>query len=415
MRNILLIAKREYLEQIRGRAFRISTVMVPVIFVVIAAAGYLTGIKGNSHKHLVIAANDPVLATDLQHQLIGNKNLKYGVDVVAPVTPQERENLLRSLRNNKIDGVLLINDSSVTKPVATYISQSSNNFETVALLKNALAHSLVLQRLIAKGMTLEEANNLLKTIPVKTFQIVESGRERKSGGYAALGTGLIMALLLTMTTMLYGLDTARSIIEEKSSRIFEVMLSVVKPNDLLAGKLVGVGAVGLTQIGIWIFAAALLVLSALAAPLLKGNFAIHFSWAEAVLFLVFFILGFFLYSSLFSGLAATCETSQELQMYMPLAAIPVWISFGIIPLLMANPDSVWIVVASFFPLTAPFVMMLRMGVLSPPAWQYAVSIVIMFLSTWGALWFSTRLYRVGVLMYGKRATLSEMMRWLRYS
>jgi ABC-2 type transport system permease protein len=127
------------------------------------------------------------------------------------------------------------------------------------------------------------------------------------------------------------------------------------------------------------------------------------------------VLGFFLYSALFSGLAATCETAQELQMYMPLAAAPVWLSFGLIPLLLADSNSVWAMAASFFPPTAPFVMMLRMGLGIVPLWQFAVSIGAMLVSVWAVLWFSSRLYRVGILMYGKRATLPEILRWLRYS
>jgi ABC-2 type transport system permease protein len=224
-----------------------------------------------------------------------------------------------------------------------------------------------------------------------------------------------MAILLTMTTLLYGLNMARSIIEEKTSRIFEVMLAVARPDDLLTGKLLGAGAVGLTQIAIWVAAAALLAGSALAAPLLSGDFALHFTWVEGVLFPLYFVLGFFLYSALFSGLAATCETAQELQMYMPLAAAPVWLSFGLIPLLLSDSNSFWSIAASFFPPTAPFVMMLRMGLEQPPVWQFAVSIALMLISVWAVLWFSSRLYRVGILMYGKRATLPEILRWLRYS
>ena len=127
------------------------------------------------------------------------------------------------------------------------------------------------------------------------------------------------------------------------------------------------------------------------------------------------MLGFFLYSAFFSGLAATCETAQELQMYMPLAVIPVWISFGIIPFLLTNPSSAVAVAASIFPATAPFVMIPRMGLEMPPLWQIAASIGLLILSIWAVLWFSSRLYRVGILMYGKRATLPELVRWLRYS
>jgi ABC-2 type transport system permease protein len=130
---------------------------------------------------------------------------------------------------------------------------------------------------------------------------------------------------------------------------------------------------------------------------------------------VYFVLGYLLYSSLFAGLAATCETEQELQMYMPLAAAPTWLSFALILLIINDSNSFWSVAASLFPPTAPVIMFLRMASEIPPVWQLALSIGLMVVSIWGVLWFSTRLYRVGILMYGKRATLPELMRWLRYS
>jgi ABC-2 type transport system permease protein len=127
------------------------------------------------------------------------------------------------------------------------------------------------------------------------------------------------------------------------------------------------------------------------------------------------LLGYLLYSSLFAGLAATCETEQELQMYMPLAAAPTWLSFSMILLIINDSNSVWSIGASLFPPTAPIVMFLRMASEIPPMWQFVVSIVLMILSIWGTIWFSARLYRVGILMYGKRATLPEILRWVRYS
>ena len=134
-----------------------------------------------------------------------------------------------------------------------------------------------------------------------------------------------------MPIMLYGLDMARAIIEEKTSRIFEVMLSVARPDDLLAGKMVGVGAVGLTQIAIWVLAAILVLGSSLAAPLLSGDFSLRISWTWSLLFPVYFVLGFALFSAIFSGLAATCETSQDLQKFMPLAIIPLYMGMALSP------------------------------------------------------------------------------------
>jgi ABC-2 type transport system permease protein len=162
-------------------------------------------------------------------------------------------------------------------------------------------------------------------------------------------------------------------------------------------------------------AAILLMSSALAAAALTGDFAIHFSWMEGLLFPVYFVLGFALFSAMFSGLAATCETSQDLQKFMPLAIIPLYLSMGLLPVLLKDPNSVWAVAASLCPLTAPYIVLPRMGMATVPLWQLAASIVLLILSIWAVLWLSSRLYRVGILMYGKRATLPELVRWLRYS
>jgi ABC-2 type transport system permease protein len=173
--------------------------------------------------------------------------------------------------------------------------------------------------------------------------------------------------------------------------------------------------VGLTQIVIWLVAGTAIMLSPFAAAMLTGEYALHFSWIEGVLFPVYFLLGYLLYSSLFAGLAATCETEQELQMYMPLAAAPTWLSFALIILVINDSNSIWSIAASLFPPTAPIIMFLRMASQMPPTWQFAVSIGLMIVSIWATLWFSSRLYRVGILMYGKRATLPELVRWMHYS
>jgi ABC-2 type transport system permease protein len=416
MRNMLLIARREYTEQIRGRAFRLSTILLPMgIFLLMG----LTLLGGRSTtttgKHVAIAADSPALANDIRSQLLDDKDARFTVDVVAPADPQVRAGLLKLVQSKALDGLLSIETSPAGAPVATYTAQSSGDYATTNRLKYALNRGLLHQRLTARGIEPAEADVLLKDVSVETLQVNKDGKEAKSNRMATFTKATIMAFLLTVPILLYGMDMARSVIEEKSSRIFEVMLSVTSPDELLTGKLIGVGAVGLTQIAIWTAGAVLLTGSALAAPLLSGDLALHFSWAEGILFPVYFLLGFFLYSSLFSGLAATCETAQELQMYMPLAVIPVWTSFGILPFLLNNPNSVWAVAASLFPFTAPFVMIPRMGLEMPPLWQFAVSIGLMVLTIRATLWFSSRLYRVGILMYGKRATLPELIRWLRYS
>lgn len=417
MRNILLIAKREYLEQIRGRAFRFSTILVPLILVFLLGVSAFTGRKMASGRHIVVAADNATLANDIRANLLADKRAAYTVDTVAPITGEVRQDLESRLKSKSVDGLLIVSNSASANPKVIYESQSSADLLDTSRLSDAVDYGFLNLRLAERGVSPVQLQDVNKSVPIETLQVSSSGKTGKSQGMTPFYKAMLMTFLMTMPILLYGMDMARSIVEEKSSRIFEVMLAVAKPDDLLSGKLLGVGAVGLTQIAIWITAAVLLGGSALAGPLLSGQIKIHFTFLEAVLFPVYFILGFFLYSAFFSGLAATCETSQDLQMYISLAVIPTWTSFAVLPFLLNNPNSVWVTALSIFPPTAPLVMVPRIGMLSAPyPWgQLALSLALMVFSIWAVIWFASRLYRVGILMYGKRATLPELLRWLRYS
>ena len=415
MRNMLLIARREYLEAVRGRAFKMTTFGVPAVFAAVLGVGYLSSLGLGSNKHLAVAASDPALANEVRQQLLGDKNAKAKVDVIAPASGADRTALIGQVQSRNLDGMLWVETQPGQSPTVTYTSQSSGDFITTARLRSAVDHALLDSRLTTGGMTHADADKLVDGVSIETFQVRKDGSVVKSNAQASFWKGYVMAILLSMTTMIYGMNVARSIIQEKTSRIFEVMLAIARPADLLAGKLVGVGAVGLTQIAIWLVAGAAILVTPFAAALLTGDLAVHFTLIEAVLFPVYFVLGYLFYSSLFAGLAASCETEQELQMYMPLAAAPTWLSFSLILLVINDSNSFWSVAASLFPPTAPVIMFLRMASQIPPAWQIIASIALLLISIRATLWISTRLYRVGILMYGKRATLPELLRWLRYS
>jgi ABC-2 type transport system permease protein len=278
-----------------------------------------------------------------------------------------------------------------------------------------LNRGIINERMIAKGMNQADADAMLAKVHIDALQLDKDGNIGKSNGRAIVTKATLMLFLLSLPILLYGLDMARAIIEEKTSRIFEVMLSVARADDLLAGKMLGVGAVGLTQILIWTLALILFMGSAMAAAVLTGDFNLHFFWVEGLLFPIYFVLGFALFSAMFSGLAATCETSQDLQKFMWIAIVPLYASMGLLPVMIKDPNSVWSVAATLCPLTSPYVVLPRMAMAAVPFWQLAASIVLLLLTIWAVLWFSTRLYRVGILMYGKRATLPELLRWLRYS
>jgi len=414
MRDIWLIAKREYLEQIRGKAFKVTTILIPVVFIAIFGVIAIAGKNSGVGKHIVIATSDPSLAARVRDPLIADKDAKMTVDVVAPATEADHRNLLAEVDQKQIDGFLWLETPADGSAKATFESRSSGDFATEGRLQSAVNHALVEQRLAGRGIPSNEVESLTKRVDLETVQ-VKNGKETASDAMSTFWAAYAMAFLLSFTVVMYGMNVGRSVIQEKTSRIFEVMLSVVKPEDMLAGKLIGIGAVGLTQIAIWAAAATLFAGSAFAARIMAGGVKFEVSAPQVILFIVYFVLGYALYSTLFAGLASTCDTEQELQQYSPLAAVPIWLSFGMITFIVSNPNSVWSVAISMFPPCAPITMFLRMASQFPPTWQIALSLGLMVLSVYIVLWLSSRIYRVGILMYGKRATLPEMLRWLRYS
>jgi ABC-2 type transport system permease protein len=414
MHSIWLIARREYLEQIRGKAFKVTTILIPAVFIGIMAVMILPGKYWGTGKHLVVATESPALAARLRDQLTADKDAKMTVDTIAPATPADRQALHAEMDKKQIDGFLWVNAAANGKEQVTYVSRSAGDFTTEDKLDDAVNRALVEHRLVKRDIPANDVAALTGSVDIKTMQYRE-GKEMPSSALSTLFFGEAMAFLLTFTVVMYGMNVGRSVIQEKTSRIFEVMLATVKASDMLAGKLIGIGAVGLTQIVIWIALGAILLSSALAEKWMEGMAKPQVSIAEVVLLCVYFVLGYALYSTFFAGLAATCDTEQELQQYAPLAAVPVWLSFGMFVFILSNPNSIWSILISMFPPCAPITMAFRFTAQFPPAWQIAVSLVLMVLSIYIVLWLSSRIYRVGILMYGKRATLPEMLRWLRYS
>jgi ABC-2 type transport system permease protein len=220
-----------------------------------------------------------------------------------------------------------------------------------------------------------------------------------------------MFFLMYFVILFYGMNVARSIIEEKTSRIFEVLLATMKPAEMLAGKVIGVGAVGLTQVGIWIAVA----VAAVSSQLIGRDIHILPSGGQAALFIVFFLLGYLLYSSIAAALGAMTNSEQELQQMQIFLMMPLIICSVIIFNVVTNPDGPLAKAFSFIPFTTPLIMYTRVIVGKPSAIAVTGSIVEMMATIAVVLWLSSRIYRVGILMYGKKPNLPEILRWLKYS
>jgi ABC-2 type transport system permease protein len=250
---------------------------------------------------------------------------------------------------------------------------------------------------------------------IQTMQIRE-GRLTPSNSLKSFFGAYAMMFLIYFTVVFYGMNVARSVVEEKTSRIFEVLLSTVRPQALMAGKLLGVGAAGLTQMAIWFLLVSTIVGTSGGASLGPGGLAAFGIHPQQLFFLAaYFLLGFFFYSAIAAAVGASVSSEQEIQQFSIVIVAPLTVGMVLISYIVGNPTALPVVLLSLFPPCAPIVMFLRMSSQMPPAWQIALSMVLMLLSIWAAIWVASRIYRVGILMYGKRATLPEILRWMRYS
>ncbi len=429
MREALLIAKREYLERVRSKAFRFSTVLIPLVFAAIFGMGALSGNLGGGARHIVVASNDAVLANCAQVELLTSheansdrRRVRRGqgvplqVDVQAPVAESELTALDREVNSKEIDGYLWLGvEPGEELPQATYVTRGSADFLGTDRMKSAIGDALVREALMKRGVTSADADGLLHEVALKTVQL-KNGQSVASDTGKGFWGAYMMALVLYFVVVFYGMNVAQSVVSEKTSRVFEVLLATARPESLMAGKLLGVGAAGLTQIAVWIIAILLLSASALGAGLGQGGLAAYgITPLQLVFFLIYFLLGFFFYSALSAGFGATVSQESEVQQFSMVLVMPQLVGLVLMVYILGNPSAWPVVLLSLFPPCTPIVMCLRMAAMAVPWWQLALSLVLMIAATYGVLWLASRIYRVGILMYGKRPTLPEMLRWISYS
>ncbi len=430
MHKVWLTAKREYLERIRSRAFRISTLIIPLVFGLIFGIGALSGRLANGPRHIVVASNDPLLAEGVAAELRAQRDRDdrdspnraasasppLRVEVRAPAGANGLEELNRAIADKQIDAYLLLDiQPGVARPEATYASSSSVDLAANGRVQNAIAHAMVREELLKRGVTAAGIEALLKNVDLKTVQI-KDGRVVASDATKNFFGAYAMAFLLYFTLVFYGMNVAQSVAADKSSRVFEVLLASVEPRTILAGKLLGVGSAGLTQLFIWIGCLLVFNASSLAASILLGGLAAYgITPLRVIFFVVYFLLGYFFYSALSAGLGATVSQESEVQQFAMLIVLPLVLAIASIVYILGNPAAWPVVLLSLVPPLTPIVMCLRMSAMTVPWWQLALSIVLMVASIYGILSVSSRIYRIGILMYGKRPDLPEIMRWLRYS
>jgi ABC-2 type transport system permease protein len=338
-------------------------------------------------------------------------DVRYVLDIDTNPSESERTSLRGKITTGEIDGYIWLSDDAIAQRRVVYSGHNATDFFGKSRVSLALARAIAEQKLAARGMSNEQTTELFKPVKLEIVT-VENGLESKSSG-GMFFLIFIMVMLLYMAVLFYGISVMRSVLEEKNTRIMEVLLSSTTSTELMVGKLLGVGAVGLTQMVIWIVMAGTLALPSLALyPSLRG---IHISLLALGAFVIFFLLGYLLYSSIYAGIGAIATTEQEGQQSQIIVVLPLIVAvFMMMPVLRA-PDSPIAVWTSMIPFLSPLLMFARIAVQPPPAWQIALSLAILIATIAGILLLCARIYRVGVLMYGKRPTLPEIVKWLKYS
>jgi ABC-2 type transport system permease protein len=307
-----------------------------------------------------------------------------------------------------------VRESEPEEEKVEYVSDHTTDFEKLRALTRALNNVVIEKRLKREGLDPQKVAQYIKRVELQPIKITKKGEEKDTGGTFMIS--YILALIIYMAILIYGQVIMRGVIEEKSSRVVEVVLSSLKPFQLMMGKILGIGAVGLTQFSIWtLFGIGASVYGTSFIPA-GANFAMPSIPAHVfVYFVIFFILGYFLFGTLYAAIGSLVNSEKEAQqLVMPVTM------FLIIPIMLMifiirAPNSSLAVFLSFIPFFSPILMFLRITVLIPPFGQIGASIVILILTILLMIWLTAKIYRIGILMYGKRPKLTEIVRWIRYS
>jgi ABC-2 type transport system permease protein len=433
MRNLFLIIGREYLVRVRTRAFLLFTVLMPLFVggVIVLPTKLMS--HAPSTRRVVVVSSDPALGNAVRSELIashvsgeqigpepeGRANpprQEFEVNVQSDPGEALRQQLSAEIRHGHLDGVVWMDSDAVTNRKVTYYSRNISDVVATSLVSRAVRMALGQRELTDHGFTPAQVQTLFSPVSVDAVRVDKQGAS-PTNGLGALLLPFVLLFAIYMTVLIYGIYVMRSVIEEKSSRVLEVLLGSVSPMQLMAGKIIGVGAVGLTQIVIWSASGALLGSGgyAMAHRLLGSTIQdAHIAPAVLILFPVFFVLGYATYATLYAAIGAMVNSDEEAAQFQFPVTLPLLLCMLLATSIIGDPNtplSFWL---SMFPLTSPIIMFVRVSVSMPPTWQIVLSIAISLASLYGLVWVSSRIYRVGILMYGKRPNLSEILKWLRY-
>ncbi|MBW3534639.1 MAG: ABC transporter permease [Gemmatimonadetes bacterium] len=413
MRVVWAVIRREYLQRVRSRWFVFATLGVPLLVLAALVAPLWFASQGDdAGTRLVILDRSGMLAEALAERLS-----EAGL-VVEPAGLDEEEAVLdERVRAGEIEAYLVVDPETLTDGASRWVGNQAPSMVQRLMVRQAVA-ATVLERRLGMG---PDAQRLLRGGDLEVEAL--EGAPAAGMETPAFVAAYVGSFVLYMVVLIYAVAVMRSVLEEKTSRIVEVVLASLRPWQLLLGKILGVGAVGLTQLAVWVAGSALLASVALPALLAaRPELGRLNELREGLpgpgylgLFLVFFLGGYFIYSALYAAVGAMCNSDEEAQQaqlpLMLLLVVPIIAVVGVIE----SPNSPLAVGLSLVPFFSPVLMFARAAAGAAPAWQVALSLALMAATVPAVAWVGGRIYRVGILMTGKRPTLPELWRWVRES
>ncbi len=409
MNKTAIVIRKEYLERVKSKGFIISTILIPVLMSSFIVIPILVTLLSRDSK-TVVAIHDATGKYQAAIESAFEKQETLSMIWVDWQKESEREATLKGIETGKITGYLLLKEVD-GKLEAVYTAKNIVDFSINRKIESTIQKAVSRLALKNKGFTDDEIATLEKPIELKTQKISGSSQGDK-GALSEFLLAYVMVMLIYGTLLTYGITVMSSVMEEKSSKVMEVLIASVKPFELMVGKVVGIGLVAFTQYLIWA-----VVAFAISAMSLQYNPKFQFDLSPMLLvyFVLYFMLGYLIYATLYAAVGSAFENPQDAQSLTTPITFLIIIPIVAMNYVISKPDSVASVILSLVPFFSPILMMGRLTITDVPLWQVLLSIGLMVGTFYAVMLFSAKVYRIGVLMYGKKPSLAEVLKWLKYA
>lgn len=426
--QIYLVLKREYMTRVKSKGFIAATILVPVGFLLVIGVGIGISVWESDITFEIGIVDQTNEIIQPLREINDERYLDY--------TGFTEDSLRSLVQAEELTGYIFLDEDHISsdKPLQL-IYTGSGGIQLLSSVRSDLREAIREERLLRADVS-EDIQNIFESgISLESRRLTEEGQEEEDDTAFFTVIGMAMGFIIFFAIMGYGGYIMRGVIEEKTNRIVEVITSSVKPIELLFGKMAGVGALAITQFGIWIVT--IFGLSAIAGPVAASFLGsseqmtqglpnpetqaqipefLDFPAIETSLiiyFILFFLLGYILYSSLFAAIGSAADSETDTQQLMLPVTIPIMLAYFIMFHAWRSPDSVLSVTGSLVPFFSPIVMITRIAITEVPFWQIGLSMTLIVLTFIGTMWLSAKIYKIGILSYGSSAGFKDIMRWLK--